>query len=227
MLPNHSPLVIAEQFGTLESLFPGRIDLGLAARRVPIKLTARALRRNLASDPDQFPQDVLELIGYFAPPAPESTRHGRPRRRLARCPSGSSARACSARRSRRRWVCPLRLPRTFAPAMMMQAMEIYRARFQPSEQLDRPYVDAGIQCLRRRVRRASALSRDIDAASLREPAQRPAHAAAAALEGYDASCRRAARAIARRRAHLLRRRLAARRFAMRWRPSSNERRPTN
>ena len=63
MLPNHSPLVIAEQFGTLESLFPGRIDLGLGRAPGSDQVTARALRRNLASDPDQFPQDVLELMG--------------------------------------------------------------------------------------------------------------------------------------------------------------------
>src|SRR5258706_7566377 len=67
MLPNHSPLVIAEQFGTLEALFPGRIDLGLGRAPGSDQTTARALRRNLASDPDEFPQDVLELLRYFAP----------------------------------------------------------------------------------------------------------------------------------------------------------------
>ena len=66
MLPNHSPLVIAEQFGTLESLYPGRIDLGLGRAPGSDQLTARALRRNLASDADQFPQDVLELMDYFS-----------------------------------------------------------------------------------------------------------------------------------------------------------------
>src|SRR5271170_5832352 len=70
MLPNHSPLVVAEQFGTLASLFPGRIDLGLGRAPGSDQLTARALRRNLASDPDQFPQDVMELMGYFSPPTP-------------------------------------------------------------------------------------------------------------------------------------------------------------
>src|SRR6202161_745381 len=66
MLPNHSPLVIAEQFGTLESLFPGRIDLGLGRAPGSDQLTARALRRNLASDADEFPQDVIELMEYFS-----------------------------------------------------------------------------------------------------------------------------------------------------------------
>src|SRR3977135_3460813 len=67
MLPNHAPLVIAEQFGTLESLFPGRIDLALGRAPGTDPETAHALRRTLASDPDAFPQDVLELMGYFAP----------------------------------------------------------------------------------------------------------------------------------------------------------------
>ena len=66
MLPNHSPLVIAEQFGTLESLYPGRIDLGLGRAPGSDQVTARALRRNLSSDADQFPQDVVELLDYFA-----------------------------------------------------------------------------------------------------------------------------------------------------------------
>jgi luciferase family oxidoreductase group 1 len=66
MLPNHSPLVIAEQFGTLESLFPGRIDLGLGRAPGSDHATARALRRNLTSDADEFPRDVVELLDYFA-----------------------------------------------------------------------------------------------------------------------------------------------------------------
>jgi luciferase family oxidoreductase group 1 len=67
MLPNHAPLVIAEQFGTLESLFPGRIDLGLGRAPGTDPTTAHALRRTLASDPEAFPQDILELMEYFAP----------------------------------------------------------------------------------------------------------------------------------------------------------------
>jgi alkanesulfonate monooxygenase SsuD/methylene tetrahydromethanopterin reductase-like flavin-dependent oxidoreductase (luciferase family) len=68
MLPNHSPLVIAEQFGTLEALFPGRIDLGLGRAPGSDQTVARALRRNLSSDPEAFPQDVIELMRYFAAP---------------------------------------------------------------------------------------------------------------------------------------------------------------
>src|SRR5438477_6084048 len=70
MLPNHSPLVIAEQFGTLASLYPGRIDLGLGRAPGTDMLTARALRRDIATSADEFPQDVRELQSYFAPPEP-------------------------------------------------------------------------------------------------------------------------------------------------------------
>src|SRR3954467_10382617 len=70
MLPNHAPLVIAEQFGTLESLYPGRIDLGLGRAPGGDQLTARALRRGLGSSGDTFPEDVLELQSYFAPAVP-------------------------------------------------------------------------------------------------------------------------------------------------------------
>ena len=70
MLPNHSPLVIAEQFGTLESLYPGRVDLGLGRAPGSDPVTARALRRDLSTDPDEFPRDVAELMAYFQPAAP-------------------------------------------------------------------------------------------------------------------------------------------------------------
>ncbi len=70
MLPNHSPLVIAEQFGTLASLFPGRIDLGLGRAPGTDQITAHALRRNLDSDANAFPQDVVELLNYFKPAEP-------------------------------------------------------------------------------------------------------------------------------------------------------------
>src|SRR5919106_4390593 len=74
MLPNHAPLIVAEQFGTLESLFPGRIDLGLGRAPGTDHTTARALRRTLASNPDEFPQDVLELMSYFSPSAGQTVK---------------------------------------------------------------------------------------------------------------------------------------------------------
>jgi luciferase family oxidoreductase group 1 len=142
MLPNHSPLVIAEQFGTLESLFPGRIDLGLGRAPGSDQVTARAMRRNLDTDPDQFPQDVMELMGYLGPASPEQ--------RVMAFPGvgtnvpiwilGSSLFGAQVAAA---LGLPFAFASHFAPAMMMQAIDIYRARFQPSQQLERPHVMLG------------------------------------------------------------------------------------
>jgi luciferase family oxidoreductase group 1 len=94
MLPNHSPLVIAEQFGTLESLFPGRIDLGLGRAPGSDQRTARALRRNLASDAEEFPQDVMELMDYLS--ERRATRSARCPAWACRCRCGSWVPACLA-----------------------------------------------------------------------------------------------------------------------------------
>jgi luciferase family oxidoreductase group 1 len=142
MLPNHSPLVIAEQFGTLESLFPGRIDLGLGRAPGSDQTTARALRRNLASDPEQFPQDVLELIGYFAPLSPEQRVMAVPGVGL-KVPIWILGSSLFGAQVAAALGLPFAFASHFAPAMMMQAIDIYRARFQPSEQLERPYVMLG------------------------------------------------------------------------------------
>jgi luciferase family oxidoreductase group 1 len=141
MLPNHSPLVIAEQFGTLESLFPGRIDLGLGRAPGSDHSTARALRRNLASDADEFPQDVVELMDYFA---------DSPRRNVRAVPGaglqvplwilGSSLFGAQLAAA---LGLPFAFASHFAPQMMMQAMDIYRTTFRPSAQLDKPYVMLG------------------------------------------------------------------------------------
>ena len=142
MLPNHSPLVIAEQFGTLESLFPGRIDLGLGRAPGSDFATARALRRNLASDPDQFPQDVLELMGYFAPAAPGQRITAVPGVGL-KVPIWILGSSLFGAQVAAALGLPFAFASHFAPAMMMQAIELYRARFRPSEQLDRPHVMLG------------------------------------------------------------------------------------
>jgi luciferase family oxidoreductase group 1 len=146
MLPNHSPLVIAEQFGTLESLFPGRIDLGLGRAPGSDQATARALRRNLASDPDQFPQDVLELMGYLAPAAPEQRVMAIPGVGL-KVPIWILGSSLFGAQVAAALGLPFSFASHFAPAMMMQAIDIYRARFQPSEQLDRPYVMLGFNVI--------------------------------------------------------------------------------
>ena len=143
MLPNHAPLVIAEQFGTLASLYPGRIDLGLGRAPGTDQVTARALRRTLAGDVDEFPQDVMELMAYFLPAQPGQLIRAVPGAGtdvpiwiLGSSLYGAQLAAALG--------LPYAFASHFAPAQLMQAIEIYRARFQPSDQLDRPYVMLGI-----------------------------------------------------------------------------------
>jgi luciferase family oxidoreductase group 1 len=141
MLPNHSPLVIAEQFGTLESLYPGRIDLGLGRAPGSDQRTAQALRRNLASDPDEFPRDVLELADYFS---------AEPRQPVRAVPGtglnvplwilGSSLFGAQVAAA---LGLPFAFASHFAPAQMMAAIAIYRAQFRPSPQLEKSYVMLG------------------------------------------------------------------------------------
>ncbi len=143
MLPNHSPLVIAEQFGTLAALHPGRIDLGLGRAPGTDMLTARALRRNLEAGVDSFPQDVVELMEYF--------RAAEPGQKLRAVPGegqdvemwvlGSSTYGAQL-------AAMLGLPYAFAshfaPGDMEQAIDIYRSRFQPSERLATPKIMLGL-----------------------------------------------------------------------------------
>ena len=142
MLPNHSPLVIAEQFGTLESLFPGRIDLGLGRAPGSDQATAQALRRNFASDPDAFPHDVVELRGFLGPASPDQRVLAFPGvgTRVPLWILGSSLFGAQVAAA---LGLPFAFASHFAPAMMMQAVDVYRARFRPSEQLDRPYLMLG------------------------------------------------------------------------------------
>ena len=142
MLPNHAPLVIAEQFGTLESLFPGRIDLGLGRAPGSDQTTARALRRNLASDPEEFPQDVLELIQYFAPAVPGQRVVAIPGVGL-RVPLWILGSSLFGAQVAAALGLPFAFASHFAPAAMTEAIEIYRRRFRASAQLDRPYVMLG------------------------------------------------------------------------------------
>ncbi len=149
MLPNHAPLVIAEQFGTLESLFPGRIDLGLGRAPGTDMRTARALRRNLSGSDDSFPQDVMELIRYFQAPSPTETRA-----------MGAEVRAVpGAGLDVPVWILgsslfgaqlaaelglPFGFASHFAPDYLMQALSIYRERFKPSTLLEKPHALACI-----------------------------------------------------------------------------------
>lgn len=141
MLPNHSPLVIAEQFGTLESLFPGRIDLGLGRAPGSDQITARALRRNLQSDAEEFPQDVLELMDFFSD-APRQPVRAVPGTGL-KVPLWILGSSLFGAQLAAMLGLPFAFASHFAPAQMMDAIGIYRASFRPSAQLDKPYVMLG------------------------------------------------------------------------------------
>jgi len=142
MLPNHSPLVIAEQFGTLASLFPGRIDLGLGRAPGSDMATARALRRNPGSDPDMFPNDVVELMHYFEPPEPGQAVQAVPGAGLD-VPIWILGSSLFGSQLAAALGLPYAFASHFAPAMMMQAISLYRSRFKPSRHLQQPYVMLG------------------------------------------------------------------------------------
>jgi luciferase family oxidoreductase group 1 len=143
MLPNHSPLVIAEQFGTLESLYPGRIDLGLGRAPGSDQITARALRRNLASEADEFPQDVQELADYFSS-APRQSVRAIPGTGL-NVPLWILGSSLYGAQLAAMLGLPYAFASHFAPAQLMEAITLYRARFRPSPQLGKPYVMLGFQ----------------------------------------------------------------------------------
>jgi luciferase family oxidoreductase group 1 len=141
MLPNHSPLVIAEQFGTLESLFPGRVDLGLGRAPGTDRAAAHALRRNLGSDENQFPQDVVELMGYFEASESRAVR-AVPGEGLS-VPVWILGSSLFGAQLAAMLGLPYAFASHFAPGQMIDAIRVYRERFQPSAQLDRPYVMLG------------------------------------------------------------------------------------
>jgi len=142
MLPNHAPLLIAEQFGTLAALFPGRIDLGVGRAPGTDQAAAHAMRRTLAGDVDRFPQDVVELMRYFQP--------AQPGQRVIAVPGENSDIPV--------WILgsslfgaqlaailglPFAFASHFAPGQLMDALREYRTRFKPSARLAKPYVMLG------------------------------------------------------------------------------------
>ena len=144
MLPNHAPLIIAEQFGTLESLFPGRVDLGLGRAPGTDQAAAYAMRRNLASDANQFPDDVIELMNYFR------GENGRVRAvpgEGLNIPIWILGSSLFGAQLAAMLGLPYAFASHFAPQMMLEAIELYRHRFEPSEQLDRPYVMLGFNAI--------------------------------------------------------------------------------
>jgi luciferase family oxidoreductase group 1 len=142
MLPNHAPLVIAEQFGTLASLYPGRIDLGLGRAPGTDQLTAHALRRNLNSSADRFPDDVMELQMYLAEPAEGQAVVATPGAG-SQVPIWILGSSLFGAQLAAALGLPYAFASHFAPQDMMSAIEIYRDRFKPSEQLQQPYVMLG------------------------------------------------------------------------------------
>ncbi len=142
MLPNHAPLVVAEQFGTLESLFPGRIDLGLGRAPGSDPATARALRRTLHSDPDDFPHDVLELMSYFHPEDGQMVR-AVPGSGLA-VPIWILGSSLFGAQVAAMMGLPFAFASHFAAAQMTQAIAIYRERFRPSGIIEKPQVMLGV-----------------------------------------------------------------------------------
>jgi luciferase family oxidoreductase group 1 len=143
MLPNHSPLVIAEQFGTLESLYPGRIDLGLGRAPGSDQRTARALRRHLGESAESFPQDVVELQSYFRAAQPGQAVQAVPGAGLA-IPIWLLGSSLFSAQLAAALGLPFAFASHFAPGYMKSAIDIYRSQFQPSAQLDRPYVMLGV-----------------------------------------------------------------------------------
>ncbi|OEY65916.1 LLM class flavin-dependent oxidoreductase [Marinobacter sp. X15-166B] len=143
MLPNHAPIVIAEQFGTLEALYPGRIDLGLGRAPGTDPLTAQALRKNLSGSVDDFPADVAELQALLGPRQPGQKIIAMPGvdSNVPLWLLGSSL--FSAQLAAQKGL-PYSFASHFAPRFMMQAIELYRSQFRPSAVLDEPYVMLGV-----------------------------------------------------------------------------------
>ncbi len=143
MLPNHAPLVIAEQFGTLAALYPGRIDLGVGRAPGTDQRTMRALRRNLQSDHDAFPQDVLELMTYLSPVAPDQTVQAVPGAG-SNVPVWILGSSLYGAQLAAALGLPYAFASHFAPADLEPAIALYRRQFRPSSHLDKPYVMLGL-----------------------------------------------------------------------------------
>jgi luciferase family oxidoreductase group 1 len=143
MLPNHAPLVIAEQFGTLEALFPGRIDLGLGRAPGTDQLTARALRRGHQDSADTFPQDVQELQGYFRPAVTNQAVQAVPGGGLA-VPIWLLGSSLFSAQLAAALGLPFAFASHFAPDHLDEALELYRGKFRPSSALRQPYAMAAI-----------------------------------------------------------------------------------
>ena len=143
MLPNHAPLQVAEQFGTLASLFPGRVDLGLGRAPGTDHAAAFALRRTLQANPDEFPRDVMEVIDYFREPQPGQQVRAVPGAGL-RVPIWILGSSLFGAQVAAALGLPFSFASHFAPQLLHQAIDIYRERFTASEHSSKPYVMLGV-----------------------------------------------------------------------------------
>ena len=143
MLPNHAPLQVAEQFGTLESLFPGRVDLGLGRAPGTDHAAAFALRRTLQSNPDEFPRDVMELMDFFRAPQPGQPVLAVPGAGL-RVPIWILGSSLFGAQLAAALGLPFSFASHFAPQLLHEAIGTYRDLFKPSEHLDQPYLMLGV-----------------------------------------------------------------------------------
>lgn len=143
MLPNHAPLVVAEQFGTLATLYPDRIELGLGRAPGTDQMTMRALRRGRQETEDQFPHDVLEILQYFKDPEPNQRIVATPGQ-STHVPVWLLGSSLFSAQLAAKLGLPYSFASHFAPRMLGQAIQLYRENFEPSEYLERPYVSMGV-----------------------------------------------------------------------------------
>lgn len=143
MLPNHAPLVVAEQFGTLATLYPDRVELGLGRAPGTDQITMRALRRGRQETEDQFPQDVQEILQYFKAPTAQQRIVATPGQNT-HVPVWLLGSSLFSAHLAAKLGLPYSFASHFAPRMLQQAIQIYKENFQPSEYLDQPYISMGV-----------------------------------------------------------------------------------
>jgi luciferase family oxidoreductase group 1 len=194
MLPNHAPLIVAEQFGTLAALHPGRVDLGLGRAPGTDQVAARAMRRNLAGDVDDFPRDVMELMEYFRPAAEGQALRAVPGEGqdvevwiLGSSTFGAQLAAYLG--------LPYAFASHFAPQQMTEAITVYRDRFRSSERLAAPHVMVGVNVFAAPTEEeARFLFSSLQQAFLNLRRGRPGKLPAP-VEGFDARLDRQERAV--------------------------------
>ena len=181
MLPNHAPLQVAEQFGTLASLFPGRVDLGLGRAPGTDHAAAFALRRTLNTNPEAFPQDVLEVMDFFRAPQPGQQVRAVPGAGLS-VPIWILGSSTFGAQVAAALGLPFAFASHFAPAMLAEASRIYRERFTPSEHLKQPYLMLGVNVVAADTDDEARFLVVVRAPVVCQPAFRPAGSVATTIE---------------------------------------------